>query len=277
MIAASLYETITVALARTFDDGECGFTGLTTGRQAALYGTSMPLAAMALARATHAPNLTILFAGWSVNPDTSQLRRLPDMEFDSELTELPCEAQVTDYPNPIGYKRGDVDFGFSSGVQVDQWGCLNSVRIGPPERPKVRLVGPILQPEHFTLFGREYIMMPRHDRRCFVEQVDYASGVGFPGGRHRRRELGLPDTGPALVVSPLGFFDFDDEGRMRARSLHPGVDADQVASNTAFEPRGLAEAPVTEPPTKRELSVLRQVVDPRGVLVPPAQAGKASE
>lgn len=269
MTIPSLYETITVALARTFNDGERGFTGLTTGPQAALYGTSMPLAAMALARATHAPNLTILFAGWSVNPDTSKLRRLPDMEFASELTELPCEAQITDYPNPIGYKRGDVDFGFSSGVQVDQWGCLNSVCIGPPRRPTVRLVGPILQPEHFTLFGREYVMMPKHDRRCFVERVDYTSGVGFPGGRHRRRELGLPDTGPALVVSPLGFFDFGDDGRMRARSLHPGVDSTEVAANTGFELGGLADVPVTEPPTARELSVLRQAVDARGVLVPP--------
>ena len=96
--------------------------------------------------------------------------------------------------------------------------------------------------------------------------------------RHRLRETGLFEDAPLAALLDrypaelydINLFDFDDEGRMRARSLHPGVDADQVASNTAFEPGGLAEAPVTEPPTERELAVLRRVVDPRGVLVPSA-------
>lgn len=266
----SIYETITVALSKTFLDGEVGFTGLTTGAQAVLYGTSMPLAAMALARVTHAPALTTLFAGWSINPDLTELRRLPDLEFASEFIDLPAEAQVTGYPNAIGYKSGDVDVGFSSGAQIDRFGSLNSVAIGEPQRPRVRLVGPILQPIHFTHFGRAVVMMPRHDLRTFVDRVDYRSGVGHQVDGRTRADLGLPvRTGPYMVVSPLGFFDFSGPGHsMRAVSLHPGVSREQAAESTGFEIDALHQAPTTPLPIAEELRLLRRHVDPRHILVP---------
>ncbi len=68
-----------------------------------------------------------------------------------------------------------IDFGFCSGAQVDREGNVNSVCIGDRRAPKVRLVGPVLIPEHMAQFGREYIMMPTHDRRTFVERVDYGA------------------------------------------------------------------------------------------------------
>src|SRR3546814_6322397 len=79
---------------------------------------------------------------------------------------------------------------------------INSVCIGDYHRPKVRLIGPVLQPEHMTLFGREYIMMAHHDTRRFVEKVDFISGVGYPGGLAGRHELGLETGGPELVFTP---------------------------------------------------------------------------
>ena len=158
-------------------------TGLmVTGSAAALYATSIPLAAMSLAKLMHAPRLTILLAGWSHNPDLGALSVMPDSEFDAVLRDLVCDARMVSYPGPWAIKRGDIDFGFSSGVQVDRAGNLNSVCIGDYRRPKTRLVGPILQPEHMALFGREYVMMPHHAKRNFVNKVDYVSGVGYPGG-----------------------------------------------------------------------------------------------
>lgn len=265
--APTLLETITIYLAKTFGDAEVGFTGLTTGQQAALYGTSIPLAAMAFARATHAPNLSILLAGWCINPDVSQLRRLPDLEFAQELTDLPAEAHVTGYPNAIGYKRRDVDFGFSSGAQIDQYGSVNSVAIGDYANPKVRLVGPILQPEHFTKFKREVVMMPRHDARTFVPEVDYRSGVGHLPNRD---ELGLhPGSGPALVITPLGIFDFTGPDKsMHVRTVHAGVSRDQLAASTGFPLDGLETASQTPLPTDEELTILRRKIDPRRILLP---------
>ena len=266
---ATLHETIAVALAADLADEEVGYTGLVTGGAAAIYGTSIPVAAMELARLTHAPGLTMLLAGWSHNPDLSRLDALPESEFDARLCDLPAEAQMVAYPDGWSIRRGDISFGFSSAVQVDVVGNINSVCVGDYRRPRVRLVGPILQPEHMALFGREYVMMPHHERRNFVERVDYVSGVGFPGGRAGRRRLGLERGGPAWVVTPRCIFDFDeDAGRIRVRSIHPGVTAAEVQATTGFDLGDLARAPITAAPTAEALELLRHRVDPRGILLP---------
>lgn len=261
-------ELLAVTLARDFQDSEVGFTGLATGGAAALYATAIPLAAMELARRMHAPNLTILLAGWIINPDFSDLKALPSAEFASELQNLRCEAQMQTYPGPYAVRRGDVDFGFGSGVQVDAVGNVNSVCVGDYRKPKVRLVGSILLPEHMTCFGREYLMMPHHEVRNFVERVDYVSGVGYPGGEAGRLELGLHHGGPRWIVTPKAIFDFDRQtGRARIASLHPGVSLEEVREATGF-PLGDIVPETSSAPTAEELDILRRAVDPRGILIP---------
>lgn len=270
----SLAELITVALARSFRNGEVGFTGLVTGGAAALYGTSIPLAAMSLARAMHAPDLTILLAGWSHNPDLNALEVMPDSEFDAVLRDLPCEAHMMTYPGTWAIKRGDIDFGFSSAVQVDRVGNINSVCIGDYMRPNVRLVGPILQPEHMALFGREYVMMPHHTQRNFVEQVDFVSGVGYPGGLAGREQLGLLRGGPEWVVTPKCIFDFDKiDGHIRVKSIHREEDRD-IQLHTGFRVE-TSDANLTASPTAEELDLLRRHVDPKGILLDNASATSA--
>ncbi len=265
---ATLNELLVVTLAREFRNDEVGFTGLATGAAAALFATAIPLAAMQLARRTHAPDLTVLLAGWIYNPDLARLDELPDAEFAEKLRDLPCESQSLDYPGSWPHRNGAISFGFGSGVQVDACGNINSVLVGDPARPKVRLVGSILLPEHFSQFGREYIMMPRHDQRTFVEQVDYVAGVGYPGGLEGRARLGLESGGPELVVTPKCIFDFDKvAGRMKVRSIHPGVTADELRAATGFDLGDLSGVPHTAPPTERELEIIRREIDPRSALL----------
>lgn len=265
----SIEELLVVNIARTIKDDEVGFTGLATGGAAALYITRIPLAAMELARRTHAPNLTILFCGWCHNPELPFPNSFPDSEFDNELLNLRCEAQMTDYPGPWSHKRGDVDFGFGSGVQLDIEGNINSVCIGPPDKPKVRLVGPILLPEHMAFFGREFIMMPRHERRTFVEKVDHVSGVGYPGGLEGRRALGLDRGGPEYVYTPKCIFSFDKhKGRIRVESIHPGVSIEDLRQSTGFDLGLLQDVPKTAEPSAEEIRVLRCEIDPHRTLVP---------
>lgn len=266
--SSSLNELLVVTLAREFHNDEVGFTGLATGAAAALFATAIPLVAMELARRTHAPDLTILLAGWIYNPDLSRLDALPDAEFDEKLRDLPCEAQCLDYPGSWPHRNGAVSFGFGSGVQVDPCGNINSVLVGDARCPKVRLVGSILLPEHFSHFGREFIMLPRHDLRTLVERVDYVAGVGYPGGLDGRRRLGLHAGGPELVVTPKCVFDFDKvAGRMRVRSLHPGVAADEVQATTGFDLGDLSRVPRTAAPTAEELRIIRNEIDPRATLL----------
>ena len=260
-------ELIAVNLSHTIKDGEIGFTGLATGSAAATYITAIPLAAMELAKKTHAPNLTILLAGWIINPDLSKLKFLPDSEFANELLEIPCEAQMMDWPGSWSHHRGEVDFGFGSGVQVDTEGNINSVCIGPKNNPKIWLVGSILLPEHMALFGREYIMMPHHDKRNFVKKVDYISGVGYPGGRSGRKELGHDSGGPEYIYTPKCVFGFDKtSGEIYVKSIHKGVTQEDLQNNTGFDLGNLNDVPITPEPTEDELNLLKNEIDPKGIL-----------
>jgi glutaconate CoA-transferase subunit B len=115
-------------------------------------------------------------------------------------------------------------------------------------------------------FGREYIMMPRHEKRNFVENVDYVSGVGYPGGRKGRKKLGLDYGGPKYIYTPKCIFGFDDDGSIFLKSVHKGVSLDEVAENTGFAiPNINDEIPVTPEPTDKELRILREEIDPKGI------------
>ncbi|MET3927437.1 CoA-transferase [Devosia sp. 2618] len=264
----TIEELLAINLARNFANGEVGFTGLATGGPAALYATGIPLAAMQFARLTHAPDLTILLAGWSINPDLRELSAMPDAEFAATLQNLACEAQMQTYPGHYAVRRGDVDFGFGSGVQVDVQGNINSTCVGDFDSPKVRLVGSILLPEHMTCFGREYLMMPHHQLRSFVERVDYISGVGYPGGMAGRAALGLDHGGPQWIVTPKAIFAFDKQaGTARLQSIHPGVSLEDVRASTGFA-LGNDSPDFTPEPSAQDLMILRQHVDPKNFLIP---------
>jgi len=67
-------------------------------------------------------------------------------------------------------------------------------------------------------------------------------------------------------VSNLGVFDFNGpDHTMRALSLHPGIEPDQVSENTSFEVHGLDDAEQTRLATGEELKLLREVIDPKSV------------
>jgi acyl CoA:acetate/3-ketoacid CoA transferase beta subunit len=104
----------------------------------------------------------------------------------------------------------------------------------------------------------------RHTRRVFVDTVDIVSGVGYDK---------VDPADPAFrfhhlhrVVTNLGVFDFEGpDHTMRARSLHPGVTAAEVAENTAFAIAGLNEVGETPLPTAEQLRLIRDVLDPKKV------------
>lgn len=250
----NLYELLAINIAKTFNDEEVGFTGLVTGEKAALFGSLVPLAAMSFAQYTHAPNLTIFLAGSLFNPDLSQINTIPDSECDPWLAYANCEGLMQSFPPEWSCDRGDIDCGFSSAAQIDIFGNMNTVCIGNYNNPKVRLVGPIFTTEHLTLFKREIIMMPHHEKRNFVEKVDYISSVGYPGGIKGREKLGLKRGGPMWVVTDKCIFDFDlESGKMKVFSIHPGIDEKEIIESTGFEILGLRDAIYTPEPTKEEL------------------------
>ncbi len=68
------------------------------------------------------------------------------------------------------------------------------------------------------------IVVTNHDRRRFVERLDFLTTPGYLGGPGAREAAGLPlGTGPYRVVTDLAVLGYHPETcRMRVLSLHSG-------------------------------------------------------
>lgn len=147
--------------------------------------------------------------------------------------------------------------------QIDRFGNHNFACIGDFTKPKSQLLGMRGAPGNTINHPTSY-WVPRHSARVFVEQVDVVSGVGYD----RARELGASARFHEIrrVVSNLGVFDFETpDQRMRLRTVHPGVEVDQVLEATGFEialPETIEE---TRAPSESELHIIREVLDPEGL------------
>jgi len=144
--------------------------------------------------------------------------------------------------------------------QIDRFGNHNFACIGDFAKPKAQLLGMRGAPGN-TIHHTTSYWVPRHTPRVFVEQVDVVTGVGYD----RARELGASARFHDVrrVISNLGVFDFETEGRrMRLRSLHPGVGVDDVVAATGFELEVAPHLAETRAPTDEELRILRDVLDP---------------
>jgi glutaconate CoA-transferase subunit B len=146
------------------------------------------------------------------------------------------------------------------GAQIDQYGNLNSSYIGTPENPKVRLPGTGGGNDIASL--ARMIVAMRHEKRRFVEKVDFITSPGWIEGGDSRARRGLPAGGMWRVVTDLGVMGFHPETRrMEVIALHPGVEFDQVQENTGFELVRNGKIRRTEPPLDQELEILR-TLDP---------------
>ena len=92
---------------------------------------------------------------------------------------------------------------------------------------------------------------------------------GFLTGPGAREAAGLPEGGgPYRVITDLAVMRFDEDTcRMQVESLHPGVTFDEVQINTGFDLGQVADVVETVPPSEEELCILRDEVDPDGLII----------
>ncbi len=237
----------------------CAARLLEDGRTAAV-GTGVPCAAAMLAQRTHAPNLVILFEAGGIAP---QLPTMPISVGDSRAFHRAVMAtSMADIMETC--QRGLIDYTFLGGAQIDVHGNLNSTQIGGEHpRPKVRLPGSGGANDLASLCWR-ILVVTNHDRRRFVEKVDFLTTPGYLSGPGAREAAGLPPgSGPYRVITDLAVLGYDDDTkRMRILSLHPGVTLAQVRAATGFELGVREPLTATDPPTAEELRLLREEVDP---------------
>lgn len=242
-------EMMIVAAARELRDGD-----------KIIAGTGLPMAATTLAKLTHAPNcLYVVETGiGDVNPVHSSLSVA-----DPRLTGAAMPSFVRSTLEGLCFyvHRGRADVGFLGGAQIDMYGNLNATALGEDYfRPKKRLPGSG-GANIIASSARRVMVIMKHEKRRFRKRVDYITSPGFIDGGNSRQECGLTGGGPSRVITDLGVMGFHPETkRMMVLSLHPGVTPERIQEATDFELIFPDKVPVTPPPTREELSVLRSTL-----------------
>ncbi|TKJ33392.1 3-oxoacid CoA-transferase [bacterium (candidate division B38) B3_B38] len=228
-------------------------------RTSAFIGTGIPMLAAALAKKTHAPELAAVFEFGGIG---SPLELLP-LAVGGSRTFYKALAAMSICDVMEAAQRGLIEYGFLGGAQIDMYGNLNSTVIGDHDRPKVRFPGSGGANDIGSLCWKTISIM-RHDRRRFVEKVDFITTPGYLSGPGAREKAGLPaGTGPYRVVTDLALLGFDETTRwMKLLAVNPGVTVEQIKENTGFELIIPDRVEQNAPPSLEELRLLREEIDP---------------
>ena len=242
-------EMMATVAARELQDGEVVFVGI-----------GLPNLACNLARATHAPRLLLIYESGAVGAEPD---RLPVSIGDPSLvTGSLMVCGMADVFQCL-LQNGRIEVGFLGGAQIDRYGNINTTVVGDYRRPSVRLPGSGGAAE-IAIHARRTLVISRLSRRAFPERVDFVTSPGHRVGGRTRRELGMPGAGPVRVVTDKAIFAADpDTGELVLAALYPGVDEADVRGGVGWPLRRRAVLDPVLPPSAAELSLLRDVLDPR--------------
>ena len=225
-------DMMAVSLSRLLRNGETVFHGVSS---------HLPMIAVLLAKATHAPELVHLNIPGGVDPHSPRLQ--PHTSAGSELWET-AEASFPLMEVFDLSMRGGLDVAFLSGVQFDNLGGVNASVIGDYRKPKVRLPGGAGSAVLIPTARRAILWRTKHDVRTFAGKLDFVTARGHVSD----------------IVTPLCIFTMD-QGELILKSVHPTSSIEEVAANTGF-PIRYRTLETTPPPTEAELRALDSI-DPQ--------------
>jgi glutaconate CoA-transferase subunit B len=247
-------ELMTIMAAREIQDGDIVFCGT---------GISM-VAAMA-AKYINAPNSIIFFETGAID---SRLEEIPLAVADSRVMfGASSNSGLLDaFATMQNRNTGEHVIGILGAAQIDKFGNLNSTCIGDYFQPTTRFSGSGGACDVASFVSRCLIFM-QHEKRKFPLKVDYLTSPGYLDGPGAREEAGLPTGGPTAVITNLGVMYFDDESKeMFLAFYYPGISPQDILDNMEFQV-DISRAVEAEPPTKRELEILRERVDPHKLVL----------
>lgn len=226
-------------------------------------GVGMPNIACNLARRTVSPELELVYESGVFGAKPA---RLPLSIGDPTL--VSGAASVCPMPNLFMHylQGGRIEVAFLGAAQIDRHGNLNTTVIGDYQTPKVRLPGSGGACE-IAIHAQKIYIITRLSRRVFVEQLDFITSPGhLDGSPGLRQKLGMRGMGPQLVVTDKGTFSFDSKsGEMTLKTIHPGVDLEEIQAEIGWKIRTAKSLTETPTPNNEELRIIREELDPDGI------------
>ncbi|HAH07934.1 MAG TPA: 3-oxoadipate--succinyl-CoA transferase subunit B [Elusimicrobia bacterium] len=234
--------------ARELKDGEVVFVGI-----------GLPNLACNLARATHAPNLVLIYESGAVG---AVPERLPVSIGDPALvTGSLMVCGMADVFQSL-LQNGKIQVGFLGGAQIDKYGNINTTVVGPYAKPKVRLPGSGGASE-IAVHAQRVLIISKLNPRAFPEKVDFITSPGQFSKGKSRKQWGMPGAGPLKVITDKGILEADESGEMVLTALYPGIGVDEVKKGVGWALKVREPLASVEPPGAKELALLREVLDPQ--------------
>lgn len=234
-------------------------------QQVVFVGIGLPNLACNLARATHAPQLFMIYESGTIGTIPARLPvSIGDPTLVTDSLAIVSQADIFQ-----GYLQGGlIEVGFLGGAQVDKYGNINTTVIGEYDNPKIRLPGSGGACEIAT-HSHQVLIMMRMSPKSFVAKCDF---VTSPGSRmdsskpsaqlgKTRQEMKLPGGGPTKAITDLGVLEII-EGEFTLTEIYEGVTVDQVKAACGWELKIASKLKTIPDPDQKVLDILRNKIDP---------------
>jgi len=251
-------EMMAIAAGREIRDGEL-----------AIFGVGLSMLAGYFAQAHHAPNVRSITEGgvYGATP-------IGGLPWGIECNRISANAvSFTNAIDALGFlvASGRCDVGLIGAAQVDKFGNVNTTGIWGHDMgvhytpPKTRLTG-AGGANDIASGAQRVVIMASHEKKRFVERVDYISSPGYLDGGNARDRYGFVGKGPSAIVTTLGVLrphpqtkEFELTGWFSFSSI------DEILASTGWALKVSPAAQLLAEPNEAELAALRRV-DETGML-----------
>lgn len=232
------------------------------GSRVVFVGVGLPNIACNLARRSHSPDMELVYESGVFG---AQPARLPlsigDPTLVSGATSVVNMADLF----MLYLQGGLIDVALLGGAQIDRFGNLNTTVIGDYAMPKIRLPGSGGACE-IAINAKRILMIMRLSKRAFVAKLDFMTSGGHLSGPGERESLGMPGSGPELVITDKALFSFDNpEREMMLIEVAPGQTAESIQAEVGWPLRVADVVRTMTPPDADELAIIREQLDPEGL------------
>ncbi len=251
MVQYSDNEMMALAAGRFISDGDIVFAG-----------TGVSMLAATAAKRIYAPKAVVFFETGGIDPSLEEIpMAVADLRV---MTGTALNSGLVEAFSIVGHRKLHT-VAFLGAAQIDRYGNLNTTSIGDYYKPKTRFSGSGGACD-VASFASGVITFMQHEKRRFVEKLDYLTSVGWYKGGDSRKKLGLKRGGALAVVTNLGVLRFHEETKeMYLTEYFPGVTVERIVESTGF-PIDTSMAVEAELPTPGELQILREEVDPQRLI-----------
>jgi len=226
-------------------------------------GTGVSMLAATVAKRIYAPKAVVFFETGGIDPS---LEEIPMAVADPRvMSGTAINSGLIEAFSIVGHRRLHT-IAFLGAAQIDRYGNLNTTSIGDYNSPKTRFSGSGGACD-VASFASGVITFMQHQKRRFVEKLDYRTSLGWYEGGDSRSGLGLARGGALAVVTNLGVLKFDEKTKEAyLAEYYPGVTVEKIVEHTGF-PLDTSRAVEATPPTAEELRILREEVDPQRLIL----------